>query len=148
MRLRFSLLVLALVLVGGLVTGARFLRTPALPAQHRPLADMGAVKSDLFIYARAELAFYASSGRYADMQELRSRGLLSLPPDVRWPYFYSIHTPSPDRFVIVAIAQGPFGARPIALSIDDDFNMREFDSHRWGPPEHRRRHGATRQRFS
>ena len=128
----------------GLIAGWRMVRTPALPP--RPLADMGDVKSDLFVFARAERAFYASSGRYASMDELRSRGLLTLPPEVRWPYFYSVHTPTPDRFVIVAMAKGPFGSRPIALSIDDNFNMRQFDSHRWKHPERRR--AANRLRFS
>ncbi len=99
---------------------------------------MGDVKSDLFEYARAERAFYASKGRYATMPELRSQGLLSVPPDIRWPYFYSIHTPAPDRFVIIAMAKGPFGSRPIALSIDDNFNMRQFDSHHWRHPQRRR----------
>ena len=133
----------AVLAYGGLV-GWRMFRTPQLPP--RPLADMGDVKADLFDYARAERAFYASTGRYATMDELRSKGLLSVPPDVRWPYFYSIHTPAPDRFVIIAMAQGPFGSRPIALSIDDNFNMRQFDSHKWRHP--RRRSRATRLTFS
>src|SRR5689334_5076097 len=106
----------------GVLAGWRVIRVQQLPP--RPLADVGVVKSDLFEYARAEHAFYASAGHYASLQELRSQGLLSLPPNIRWPYFYSIRTPRPDRFVIVAIAQGPFGARPIALTIDDDFKMR------------------------
>lgn len=124
------------VLAYGVLAGWRVLRIPQLPP--RPLADMGDVKSDLFKYARAERAFYASNGRYAAMDELRSRGLLTIPPDIRWPYFYSIHTLAPDRFVIVAMAEGPFGSRPIALMIDDSFNMRQFDSHRWRHREPRR----------
>ncbi len=128
------------------LAGWRTMRTPGLPGEpSRPLADMGAVKSDLLTYARAERAFYASTGHYATMDELRSKGLLSVPPDVRWPYFYSIHTPAPDRFVIIAMAQGPFGSRPIAVTIDDNFNMRQFDPHRWRHPEHRR---AAPVRFS
>lgn len=142
MNMRRAILIgtLVAVVAYGAIAGWREFRTPQLPP--RPLADMGAVKADLFEYARAERAFYASSGRYATMQELRSEGLLSLPPDVRWPYFYSIHTPAPDRFVIIAMAKGPFGSRPIALSIDDNFNMQQFDPHKWRHPEHRR---ASRQ---
>jgi hypothetical protein len=143
MRRQIAIGALVAVLAFGAIAVWRVVHVPQLPP--RPLADMGAVKSDLFAYARAERAFYASNGRYASMQDLRSLGLLSVPPDIRWPYFYSIHTPAPDRFVIIAMAQGPFGARPIALSIDDSFNMREFDSHKWHRPENRRRRGATAQ---
>jgi hypothetical protein len=149
MRLRFGIAVLVVLLgyIGFLAWRAEHI--PALPArpQHQ-LADFGAVKSDLFVFARAERAFYASVGRYASMQELRSEGLLSLPPDIRWPYFYSIHTPAPDRFVIVAIAQGPFGARPIAITIDDDFKMQQFDAHHWQRPDRQRNRAPARQRFS
>ena len=146
MRRQIGIGVLVAVLAYAALAGWRMVRTPELPP--RPLADVGAVKSDLFDYARAERAFYASMGRYASMKELRSEGLLSLPPDIRWPYFYSIHTPAPDRFVIVAIAKGPFGARPIVVTIDDSFNMRQFDSHHWTMPDHQRQRPATRQRFS
>jgi hypothetical protein len=82
------------------------------------------------------------------MSELRSDGLLTLPPDIRWPYFYSIHTPAPDRFVVIAMAQGPFGARPIAITIDDDFNMRRFNSHHWPALDRQRKRIRMQQRFS
>lgn len=124
------------------VSAWKIVHVPQLPP--RPLADVGEVKSDLFEYARAERAFYASKGRYASMQELRSQGLISVPPDIRWPYFYSIHTPAPDRFVIVAIAKGPFGSRPIALAIDEKMDMRELRGHR----TERHRRAARRMRFS
>ena len=149
MRLRFGILVLVAVLGYAAFLAWRMERLPAPPLRpSQPLADLGTVKSDLFVFARAERAFYASVGRYASMQELRSEGLLSLPPDIRWPYFYSIHTPAPDRFVIVAIAQGPFGARPIAITIDDDFNMHQFDAHHWPQLDRRHKRVPTRQRFS
>jgi len=134
------------VLAVFLLAGWRILHLQQLPP--RPLADLGAVKSDLFVFARAERAFYASSGRYASMEELRSKGLLSLPPDVRWPYFYSIHTTAPDRCWIVAMAEAPSGSRPIAVMIDDNFNMRQFDAHRWHHPGYRRNRRATQLNFS
>jgi hypothetical protein len=137
---------LVAVLAFSVIVGWRMLRMQPLPP--RPLADVGAVKSDLFVFAKAERAFYASTGRYATMEQLRSEGLLSLPPDIRWPYFYSIHRPTPDRFVIVAMAEAPSGSRPIALMIDDKFDMRQFDSHRWHHPDGRRNRNATRRNFS
>lgn len=144
MRRQVLIGVLVAIMAYGVLAGWRVFRTPQLPA--RPLADLGAVKADLFEYARAERAFYAFTGRYATMDELRLKGLVSVPPDIRWPYFYSVHTPAPDRFVIIAMAEGPFGSRPIALSIDDNFNMRQFDSHHWRHPDRRR--ASRRPRFS
>ena len=148
MRFRLGIAMLAAVIAYCLFVGWKFARTPALPPRPQPqLADLGTIKADLFAFARAERAYYAAAGRYAPLSELRSEGLLSLPPDIRWPYFYTIHMPAPNRFVIMAVAEGPFGARPIAITIDDDFNMRRFDSHHWRPGRRRNR-GAARQNFS
>ena len=148
MRKRFGLVVLAAVFAYCAFLGWRAVRTPAAPPEPRPqMADLGTIKSDLFIFARAERAFYASVGRYAPMSELRSNGLLSLPPDTRWPYRYSIVVSAPDTFVIVAMRQSPEGGPPMALMIDDKMDMREYQSHHWTHPE--RRHKPTaRQRFS
>lgn len=117
----------------------RSLRTPQPPRPQPQLADRGMVKSDLLVYARAERAFYGSSGRYASMDELRAKGLLSLPPDTRWPYRYLISVPAPDAFVVVALPQSPEGGRAKALSIDEEMNMREIEPHPRAPYHRRHR---------
>ncbi len=147
MRVRLGTAVVVVILGYAAFLAWRMERLPAPPQPAPVLADLGTIKSDLFVYARAERAYFAATGRYATMQELRSDGLVSLPPDIRWPYFYSIRT-APDRFVIVALAKGPFGSRPIAITIDDAFNMRRFDAHQWPHPEPRHRRSAMRRLFS
>lgn len=114
----------------------KYERIPELPP--RPQADMGTIKQDLLLFARAERAFYASAGRYAAMHELRTQGLLSLPPETRWPYSYYVVTPSPKQFVVIAMGQTRMGARPLALAIDDKMNMRELDSNDFPPPASKR----------
>ena len=130
MRRQVLIGALVVVLVFGLVTAWRMLRTPDPPPTPQPqLADLGTVKSDLFIFARAERAFFAATGRYAAMSELRSHGLLSLPPVTRWPYSYYIAVPQPGRFFIVAVAQGPPEGRPVALAMNEQMEMRQFEPH-------------------
>lgn len=119
-------------------------RTPMPPRPQPQLADRGMVKSDLLLYARAERAFYASLGRYAAMEELRAKGLLSLPPDTRWPYRYMISVPAPDAFVVVALPQSTEGGRAKALSIDEEMNMRVIDPHP-AAPYHRRHRLLSRK---
>ena len=127
MRRRYGIAVLVAVLGVLLFVGWKMERV--LPLPPRPQADLGTVKSDLFVFARAERAYFASAGRYAPMSELRTNGLLSLPPDTRWPYRYSIVVTAPDTFVIVAMSQNLDGGRPVALAIDEHLNMREFHPH-------------------
>lgn len=119
--------------------GWRSLRTPVLPRPEPRLADRGVIKSDLIVYARAERAFYASVGHYASMAELRAKGLLSLPPDTRWPYRYMISVPAPNAFVVVAMPQSAQSGRAVMLTIDDQMNMRAIDPH--DVPQHHRRRG-------
>lgn len=120
----------------------RFVRVPELPP--RPQADIGTVKEDLLNFARAERAFYATSGRYAAMGELRTQGLLSLPPQTRWPYSYYVVVRAPERFVVVAMGQAAMGARPLALAIDEKMNMQELDSNDFPPPHGRQRLRITK----
>ena len=143
MRRAIGLGALVAVLAYGCLAGWRALRNPLPPRPQPQLADRGLVKSDLLLYARAECAFYASSGRYASMDELRAKGLLSLPPDTRWPYRYLIAVPAPDAFVIVAMPQSTEDGRAKALSIDEEMNMREIDPHP-GSPHHRRHRNLSR----
>ena len=140
MRKAIRRAVLVAIVVWAALLAWRYERIPALPP--RPQADMGTVKQDLLEFARAERAFYASSGRYAEMHELRTQGLLTLPPEMRWPYSYYVMTPSPKRFVVIAMGQTRMGARPLALAIDEKMDMRELDSSDFHGP-----HGKRRQRM-
>jgi hypothetical protein len=145
MRTRF--VVALLVAVFGYIgySAWRTERLPALPHPHPALADLGVMKSDLFVYARAERAFYGSTGRYASMHELRSAGLITLPPDTRWPYRYTIVVPDANTFLIVAMSQGPVNGRLVAFTIDDKMDVREFNPHPTPDRPHNRRSRSTRR---
>jgi hypothetical protein len=132
--------VVVAVLACAVLLAWRFVRIPELPP--RPQADMATVKEDLLKFARAERAFYASAGRYAAMNELRTEGLLSLPPETRWPYSYFVVMPGAKRFVVVAMGQGVMGARPLALAVDEKLDMRELEGRDFPPP-----HGKQRLRI-
>ena len=143
MRVRLGIAVLVLVFGYAVFATWKLQRLASLPPTPHPrLADLGAVKSDLFIFARAERAYYASAGHYAPMAELRTDGLLSLPPATRWPYSYYISVPAPGKFFIIAVAQGPPDGRPVALAMNERMEMRQFEPH--DVPHHR---GRTRRRL-
>ena len=119
-------------------------RLPELPPHRPQMADMGTIKSDLIAFAAAERAFYASSGHYAAMSELRGKGLLTLPPDTRWPYSYYIAVPAPGKFFVVAVSEGLPGGRPVAMAMNEDMVMRKFDPRELPGPH--RRHGRPVRR--
>jgi hypothetical protein len=84
-----------------------------------PVADIKQSKAELCRLARSEREFFAATGHYADNSELQENGDTTLLSRRRRPYFYSIHVPVPDRFVIVATPYGPLQQRPPALVVDD-----------------------------
>lgn len=141
MHKRLAVTVVLVALAWSGLLAWRMVRLEKLPP--RPQADMGTIKQDLLLFARAEKAYYASSGHYAPMSELRTAGLLSLPPETRWPYSYYVVVRGPG-FVVVAMAQGPLGARPLALAVDEKMDMHELDPHDFPGPRHHRAVWNTR----
>ena len=136
MRARVAVLVFVAAFFAAAMGAWRFDRVSLMPPHlPRPVADPGKIKSDLLEFARAEHAYFAMTGHYADLDELRSKGLLTLPPSARWPYAYSIYVMPADRFAVVAMATGPIAGRPAALVMDDALRM-----HKYTPPEGRRHH--------
>jgi hypothetical protein len=133
--------VVVVVLAWAVMLAWRWLRVEQLPP--RPIADVGTVKQDLLVFARAERAYYASAGHYAPMEELRTVGLLSLPPEMRWPYSYYVVVRGPERFVVIAMSQGQARGGPLALAVDEQMNMRELDRDSFPAPRHHRRRRLT-----
>src|SRR5512133_3351599 len=108
MRVRVAVVVFFAAFFAAGISAWRFTRTSLIPPHlPRPVADPGIIKADLLNFARAEQAYFAMAGHYAEIEELRAKGLLTLPPNARWPYAYSIYLMSPDKFAIVAMATGP-----------------------------------------
>jgi hypothetical protein len=148
-RVRFGIVALALSLVFVASYGAfivwRF--EHRLPPQVRrpvPLSpDVASVSSDLCRIAHAQQAFFASVGHYATRSELFSNGDITLTGD-RFPYRYSVQTPTPARFVVVASASlAPLEGRAPAIVVDDTLqvcvlkaSLPDFRWRRDHPPDH------------
>lgn len=122
--------VVALVLVFGYCAAIAlrtFYRTPVPPLVKSARAvtndDIAIAKRDLCRLARAEHAFYAATGHYADDFELHANSDTTLPPRESIPYLYFIRVPVPERFVIVAHAYGPLQQHPPALVVDDRLQL-------------------------
>ena len=99
---------------GGLTGGA----TP------RSTIDVLGVKNDLIALANAERRHFATEGKYASIDELRSNGDISMPTNHRGPYEYSAET-TESGFRITATYSGPPApAVPQTLSIDETMQVK------------------------
>ena len=92
-------------------------------ANPRQTIEVTGVKSDLNAIAQAERRYFATEGRYASIDELRTHGDISMPTNGRGPFTYSAEV-SETGFRIVATyagAPGPDGAQN--LSIDETMQI-------------------------
>ena len=126
-RLRFGVVALlcAFAYCGAIAVRTSF-RVPPVPTSRAyPVTtlDVLTAKSNLCRLARAEHAFYAATGHYADDPELHANGDITPPPRESAPYLYSIRVPVPERFVIVAHAYAPLQQHPPALIVDDRLQL-------------------------
>jgi len=89
-----------------------------------PATDVVTVRADLCRMARAQRAFFRAVGRYASSGELRSNGDFTSAGNDRWPYGYTVHTPVPDRFVVVASTVGTaLNGHAPAITVDDTLHV-------------------------
>ena len=78
--------------------------------------DVTAVRNDLLALANAERQNFASSGKYASLDELQSNGVIRIPS--RPNYSYSAET-GENNFKIVAVYSGPDPKAPKRIAIDE-----------------------------
>ena len=92
-------------------------------ANPRQTIEVTGVKNDLVTLANAQRRYFATEGRYATIDELRSHGDISMPTNGRGPFTYSAEV-SETGFRIVATYTGPAGPdAPQNLSIDDSMQI-------------------------
>ncbi len=92
-------------------------------ANPRQAMDVTGVKNDLIAIANAERRYFATEGRYATLDELRSHGDISLPTNGRGPFTYSTEV-SESGFRILATYTGPPGPdAPQNLSINETMQI-------------------------
>ncbi len=78
--------------------------------------DVTAVRTDLLALANGERQYFASSGKYASLDELQSNGGIRVPS--RPNYSYSAET-AENGFKIVATYSGPDPKAPKRIAIDE-----------------------------
>lgn len=96
---------------------------PVRLVRHEPRpADIETVKSDLCRLGQSERRYFNATGHYASRYELPSNGDFAAPRQ-RWPYFYQISVPVPDRFVVEAIPVRSVDRRLTVLTLDHSFRI-------------------------
>jgi hypothetical protein len=80
------------------------------------------VKSDLLAIAQAERSHGALQGSFASLDELRSKGELTMSRDNRGPYTYSADL-SAGAFRILATYTGSDPGMPKTISIDQSMQI-------------------------
>jgi hypothetical protein len=83
--------------------------------------DVTAVRNDLLALANAERQYFASNGKYASLDELRTGGGINIPS--RANYSYSAETTG-TTFKIVAVYSGPDTRAPKRLTVDENMTVR------------------------
>jgi hypothetical protein len=84
--------------------------------------DLMGVRNDLLAIAQAERAHGATHGGFVSIDDLRSRGELSMSRKNRRPYTYSADVSDSD-FRIVATYSGADPAMPKIISIDQSMQI-------------------------
>ena len=82
--------------------------------------DVTAVRNDLLAMANAERRYFASNGKYATLEELRTNGDISIP--TRPNYAYSIQ-PADATFKIIATYSGPDPKAPKRIAVDETMTI-------------------------
>jgi hypothetical protein len=83
--------------------------------------DVTAVRNDLIAIANAERRYFATNGKYASLDELRSNGDIQVPS--RASYTYSAET-SDSRFTIIATYTGADPNAPKRISLDETMTVK------------------------
>lgn len=92
-------------------------------ANPRQTIDVTGVKSDLIAIAQAERRYFATEGRYAPIDELRTHGDISLPTNGRGPFTYSAEVSETGFRIVATYAGAPGAGAAQNLSIDETMQI-------------------------
>lgn len=121
----FSFLTLIIVVAVGAYIYMRQTQSAMTAGTASPTAtvDLMGVRNDLLAIAQAERSHAAVNGGYVSIDELRSRGELTMSHNNRGPYAYSADV-SESSFRIVATYRGPENlGMPKTLSINESMQI-------------------------
>ncbi len=121
----FGFISLLIVLCVGAWVYTRQAASVAPPgaANMRQTVDVVGVKNDLLAIANAERSQFALDGKYLPLDDLVSKGVISLPRQGRGPYTYSVEV-GDTSFRVVARYSGPSDTgTPQTISVDETMQV-------------------------
>jgi hypothetical protein len=123
-RLLGFLSVVIVLAVGMYVYSRQAQSSSAAAGANSPKAaiNITGVRSDLISIATAERQYYASEGKYASLDELKSSNYVTVSRQ-RPPYTYEVETSSSGFRVVATRSGGDNSGTPAQLSIDENMEV-------------------------
>jgi hypothetical protein len=87
------------------------------------VVDVTGVRNDLLAIANAERRYFATNGKYASLDDLRTNGDIQVP--TRPSYIYSAET-GDNSFRIIATYSGTDPKAPKHISVDENMALKDF----------------------
>src|SRR5438093_9034889 len=113
----FGFIVLVIVVaIGGYLYMKQTQSVTSVGSNPETTIAVTAVRNDLLAIANAERQYFASNGKYASLDELRTGGDITIP--TRANYSYSAETTG-STFKIIAVYSGPDARAPKRLTVDE-----------------------------
>jgi Tfp pilus assembly protein PilE len=113
----FGLIMLVVVVaVAGYLYTRQAQSVTSVGSNPQTTVDVTAVRNDLIAIANAERNYFASNGKYASLDELRTSGDLTI--RTRPNYSYSAQT-TDSTFKIIAVYSGPDPKAPKRITVDE-----------------------------
>ena len=85
--------------------------------------DVAGVKSDLLVLANAERSQFALDGKYLPLDELVSKGVVTMSRTSRPPYSYSAEIGAANFRIVATYSGDPQPGAPRRISIDDTMQV-------------------------
>ena len=114
------IMVVIVVAVGGYLYTRQATSLTQVGSNPQTTIDVTAVRNDLLAMANAERRYFASNGKYATLEDLRTNGDISIP--TRPNYSYSVE-PGDTGFKIIATYSGPDPKAPKRIAVDDTMTI-------------------------
>ena len=114
------IMVVIVAAVGGYLYTRQATSVTQVGSTPQTTIDVTAVRNDLLGIANAERRYFASNGKYATLEGLRTNGDINIP--TRAHYSYSVQT-TDTSFKIIATYSGPDPKAPKRIAVDETMTI-------------------------
>ena len=114
------IMVVIVVAIGGYLYTRQATSVTEIGSNPQTTIEVTAVRNDLLAMANAERRYFASNGKYATLEDLRTNGDISIP--TRPNYSYSVQ-PADTTFKIIATYSGPDPKAPKRIAVDETMTI-------------------------